>query len=111
VTADSAQVTTYWNKYRQVLVTNYRDFVLVAQDEASGKPVKRETFRLAAGEKAFWTAAGHPANLVASHGERFVEYLKRVMLHAAPLLPSLDAERSLAHAELWPRQPHAKGVL
>jgi hypothetical protein len=59
VTADGAQVTAYWNKYRQVLVTNYRDFVLVAADEATGKPVKRETFRLAANEKAFWNAAVH----------------------------------------------------
>jgi hypothetical protein len=80
VTADSTQVTNYWNKYRQVLVTNYRDFVLVAQDEATGKPIKRETFRLAASERAFWSAAAHPANLVAC--------LKRVMLHATPRSPS-----------------------
>ncbi|HZA22012.1 MAG TPA: hypothetical protein VFA32_05305 [Dehalococcoidia bacterium] len=29
VTADSNQVSGYWNQYHQVLVTNYRDFVLV----------------------------------------------------------------------------------
>ena len=29
VTADGPQVSRYWDKYRQVLVTNYRDFVLV----------------------------------------------------------------------------------
>ncbi len=29
LTADSEQVSTYWNKYRLVLVTNTRDFVLV----------------------------------------------------------------------------------
>jgi hypothetical protein len=29
VTAEAKQVTKYWNRYRQVLVTNYRDFVLV----------------------------------------------------------------------------------
>lgn len=33
-TADGAQVSRYWGKYRQVLVTNYRDFVLVGQDTA-----------------------------------------------------------------------------
>jgi hypothetical protein len=53
VTADGTQVTGYWTKYRQVLVTNHRDFVLVGQDEATGRPVKRETFRLAPREKAF----------------------------------------------------------
>jgi hypothetical protein len=31
VTAEARQVTKYWNRYRQVLVTNYRDFVLVAR--------------------------------------------------------------------------------
>src|SRR5258708_5612536 len=33
VTAESEQVSKYWKEYRQVLVTNYRDFVLVGQDE------------------------------------------------------------------------------
>ncbi len=42
----------------QVLVTNYRDFVLVGQD-AAGQPVKLETYRLAPSEAAFGAAA-HP---------------------------------------------------
>ncbi len=32
VTADSEQVTKYWREYGQVLVTNYRDFVLLGRD-------------------------------------------------------------------------------
>jgi hypothetical protein len=36
-TADGEQVSRYWGKYRQVLVTNYRDFVLVGQD-SDGEP-------------------------------------------------------------------------
>jgi hypothetical protein len=39
VTADTEQVSKYWNKYHQVLVTNYRDFVLVGQD-TDGWPIK-----------------------------------------------------------------------
>ena len=46
VTASGEQVTRYWGLYRQVLVTNYRDFVLVGQDPA-GQRVKLETYRLA----------------------------------------------------------------
>jgi hypothetical protein len=95
VTADGEQVSEYWNEYRQVLVTNYRDFVLVGQDD-NGKPVKRETFRLAPDEKAFWKAAAHPAALAESHGERFLDYLKRVMLHAAPLADPKDVAWFLA---------------
>src|SRR4051794_27724949 len=30
LTADGAQVAKYWKQYRVVLVTNYRDFLLVA---------------------------------------------------------------------------------
>ena len=52
LTADSEQVSTYWNKYRLVLVTNTRDFVLLGED-AAGKPVKLETFRLAESADAF----------------------------------------------------------
>ena len=54
--ADGPQVTRYWGKYRQVLVTNYRDFVLVGQD-IEGKPTKLETYRLAPTEVQFWKAA------------------------------------------------------
>ncbi|HJT79118.1 MAG TPA: N-6 DNA methylase, partial [Gemmataceae bacterium] len=83
--AASDQVTTYLNKYRQVLVTNYRDFVLVGQDGASGRPVVLEKYQLAPSEKAFWHAAAFPAGLAAEQGDRFLDYLRRVMLHAAPL--------------------------
>ena len=84
VTADGPQVSRYWGKYGQVLVTNYRDFLLLGQD-ASGNPSKLETFRLARSEAEFWRAAANPATLAATHGERLVEYLKRVLLHAASL--------------------------
>ena len=47
VTATSAQVSRYWTRYRLVLVTNTRDFVLVGED-TNGQPAKLETFHLAA---------------------------------------------------------------
>ncbi len=96
MTADTDQVTKYWSKYQQVLVTNYRDFVLVGRDESTGRPIVLETFRLAPGEKKFWQAAAHPAALAASLGERFLEYLKRVMLHPAPLAAPQDVAWFLA---------------
>jgi len=95
VTADGKQVTGYWGRYRQVLVTNYRDFVLVGQD-LSGQPVKLETFRLAESEAAFWDATAHPRRTTQEHGERFTEYLKRVLLHAAPLTGPQDVAWFLA---------------
>jgi len=84
ITADSEQVSRYWAKYRQVLVTNYRDFVFVGQDPA-GNPVKLESYRLADSEKEFWASAAHPKKTVTQHGPMFVEFAQRALLHAAPI--------------------------
>ncbi len=95
ITADGEQVSRYWGKYRQVLVTNFRDFVLVGQD-AEGKPAKLESFRVAESEKAFWAAAAHPRSLAEKVGARFEEYLLRVMRHAAQLAAAEDVAWFLA---------------
>ena len=92
---DSEQVRRYLSRYRQVLVTNYRDFVLVGLDR-DGNLVRRERFRLATSEGEFWEAAGHARAAETELGERFVEYLRRVMLHAAPLALPKDVAWFLA---------------
>ncbi len=94
-TATTAQVEKYLEGYGQVLVTNYRDFLLVGRD-ADGQPVKLERYRLASSETAFHAAHTDPEALVEEHGERFVEYLKRVMLHNAPLTAPKDVAWFLA---------------
>ncbi|MBO1347249.1 MAG: N-6 DNA methylase [Hormoscilla sp. GUM202] len=93
--ADSKQVSKYWQKYRQVLVTNYRDFVLVGQD-ANGQPVKLETYRLAESEEEFWQKANNPSKLAAEQAEQFTEYLKRVMLQSAAIATPKDVAWFLA---------------
>lgn len=95
VTAEGEQVTRYWGKYQQVLVTNFRDFVLVGRG-ADGRPRKLETFRLAKSEKEFWAAAANPRATANGVEQRFVEYLKRVLLHAAPLVDPKDLAWFLA---------------
>src|SRR6266446_3870125 len=54
--AESEQVRRYLSRCRQVLVTNYRDFILVGLD-GTGNLLKRERFTLAVTEAAFWQAA------------------------------------------------------
>lgn len=93
--ANSEQVLRYLKRYGQVLVTNYRDFILVGQN-VDGKPVHLETYRLAENETAFWNAAAHPHVMAEVHGERLTEYLKRVMLHPAPLATPQDVAWLLA---------------
>jgi hypothetical protein len=84
VVAQGEQVTRYWGKYRQVLVTNYRDFVLIGQD-AEGKAVKLETYRLAPSETQFWKAATLAKESAERLSESFHEFLKRVLLSTAML--------------------------
>ncbi|MBK9215672.1 MAG: N-6 DNA methylase [Chloracidobacterium sp.] len=94
-TADSIQVGKYLAKYRQVLVTNYRDFLLISLDE-SRQPQKLERFSLAEDETAFWEKAdGHRA-ITDTENERFVDFLKRVMLYRAALAKPEDVAWFLA---------------
>jgi hypothetical protein len=95
VTAEAKQVTKYWNRYRQVLVTNYRDFVLVGQD-AESSPAILETYRLAESEKAFWQAAATPRATAEKQDDRFIEYLQRVMRHGASIAAPEDVAWFLA---------------
>jgi len=93
-TIKSSQVSKqYLPKYHQVLVTNYRDFVLVVQD-ANGAPIELESYRLAPNEDAFWTM--NLLEITKEHEKQFSEYLKRVMLHAAPLTAPQDLAWFLA---------------
>ena len=93
--APTEQVKEYLAHYGQVLLTNYRDFLLLKRGPG-GAMQQLESFRLADGEAAFWAAAAHPRKTADALGERFVEYLKRVMLHAAPLNSPRDLAFFLA---------------
>jgi hypothetical protein len=91
----SDQVRRYLAKYGLVLVTNYRDFVLLGHD-ASGRPEIRERFGFGCADgEAFFALARrtrHPDGLA----KRFVEFLERVLLHQAPLARPEDVAFFLA---------------
>jgi hypothetical protein len=92
---DTKQVRDYVKLYGQVLVTNYRSFLLLKRSE-NGEPNRLESFQIASDEKSFWVAAAQPRKAATEIGERFVEYLKRVLLHAAPLNNPKDVAFFLA---------------
>ena len=94
-TAASKQVRAYVVRYGQVLVTNYREFLLLRRGE-NGQPIRLESFRLASDEKSFWEAAGQPRKTANELGERFAEYLKRVLLTSAELKNPKDVAFFLA---------------
>lgn len=95
LTADSAQVSRYWQRYRLVLVTNTRDFVLLGED-AQGNPAKLETFRLADSTAGFEAELQRPRALANSIGPALAEYLGRALSHRAALAEPRDLARLLA---------------
>ena len=84
LTAEGSQVSRYWDRYRLVLVTNTRDFVLLGEDP-EGKPAKLETFRLAESAQAFETLLETPRAFARDVGPGLVH------------LPELEPHPLLAH--------------
>ena len=95
LTADSDQVSRYWSRYRLVLVTNTRDFVLVGEDGA-GRPAKLETFRLAESADAFHRRLENPRTFAREVGAGLGEYLARALSHRAALAEPKDLAWLLA---------------
>ena len=95
LTSAGDQVTGYWKEYRQVLATNYRDFVLVGEDPA-GNPVRLESFRLAGSAAEFNAKLARPRAFANEVGAGLVEYLTRVLSHAATLTEPKDVAWLLA---------------
>ena len=117
LTAVGAQVSRYWDRYGLVLVTNTRDFVLVGED-ADGRPVKLETFRLAAGAAEFERRLETPHAFAREVGAGLGEYLCRALSHRARLAEPRDlawllasyARDGLARVEAAGDAPSLKAV-
>ncbi len=95
VTAEGQQVSRYWGRYRLVLVTNLRDFVLVGED-AAGRTAKLETFRLAKNADDFQRGLDKPRAFARKAGAGLGEYLARVLSHRAALAEPRDLAWLLA---------------
>jgi hypothetical protein len=93
--AGTEQVGRYWKRYGMVLVTNFRAFALIGKSP-TGQPRILESFTLADSETEFWRLTTHPRQAAAVQGERMLEYLKRVLLHNAPLAAPQDVAGILA---------------
>ena len=95
LTATGDQVSRYWGRYRLVLVTNTRDFVLVGEDVA-GRPAKLETFRLADSVDDFRRKLERPRAFARAAGAGLGEYLSRALSHRAALAEPKDLAWLLA---------------
>ncbi len=95
LTASSDQVSRYWGRYRLVLVTNTRDFVLVSED-SKGNPVELETFRLSESEQEFKARLEKPRVFARDKGAGLGEYLCRALSHSAAIVEPRDLAWLLA---------------
>ena len=95
LTAESAQVSRYWGRYRLVLVTNTRDFVLVGED-AAGRAARLESLRLADGAEDFRRKLETPRVFARAAGAGLGEYLARALSHRAALAEPKDLAWLLA---------------
>ena len=95
LTAAGDQVSRYRDRYRLVLVTNTRDFVLVGEDTA-GRTAKLETFRLANSADDFRRKLEKPRAFAREVGAGLGEYLCRALSHRAALAEPKDLAWLLA---------------
>ena len=117
LTTDGDQVSRYWRRYRLVLVTNTRDFVLLGED-AVGRPAKLETFRLADSAETFSRRLEKPRAFAREVGAGLGEYLCRTLSHQAALAEPKDlawllasyARDGLARVEAAGDAPQLKAV-
>lgn len=95
LTSKSLQVDKYWLRYKLVLVTNLRDWLLIG--ERQGQRVALERYTLAEDEASFWhDIAAHPQRSEKLHGQAFADFVQRVLLHKAPLAEPKDLAALLA---------------
>ena len=95
LTAQSDQVSRYWSRYKLVLVTNLRDFILVGED-GSGRPTRLETFRLAENADDFGSRQEKPRAFAREVGAGLGEYLARALSHRTALTEPKDLAWLLA---------------
>lgn len=79
--ARTEQVHKYWTRYRQVLVTSFREFLLVG--EIDDRQTVLESFSFAHTEDEFWRLAARPQTLAVETANQCIEFIKRVMLSRA----------------------------
>ena len=89
------QVGRYWTRYRLVLMTNLREFVLLGEDSA-GHEATLETFQLAGSDEEFDRRLQTPRTFAREVGTGLGEYLCRALSHRAALTEPKDLAWLLA---------------
>ncbi len=92
-TASGEQVTKHWNRYGFVLASNFREFVLVARDEAR-EPVIEARYQITSDPEEFWRAK--PGALAKEHEQGLTDFLNGVFARPAPITKPKELASDLA---------------
>jgi N-6 DNA Methylase len=95
LTAETKQVTKYFDTYRLVIVSNLHDFLIIGEGP-DGRAEKRESFRLAKDAASFWELVSTPRKSAESTGRTFGEYVKRALTQSVALREPKDLAWFLA---------------
>ncbi len=95
LTAASDQASRYWDKYRVVLVTNTREFILIGET-TNRRSENLEAFRVAESAEEFETRLENPRALAQEVGVRLGEYLMRALSHQTAIVEPKDLAWLLA---------------
>ncbi len=93
--AGSTQVIGYVEQYEQVLVTNYRDFLMVDRD-SGGEIRLSERLAIATDEREFWRKARDPSGHAEEVGDQLSESLHRLLVRQVSLTKPEDVALLLA---------------
>lgn len=93
--ARTQQVRKYLKRYGKVLVTTYREFLLVRLGP-NGEPVEGELFSLAPDEETFWALCAKSKDTRSDQEAAFDDFLRRALLGDAPLSQPADLAWFLA---------------
>lgn len=90
--ATGTQVSKYWKRYGFVLVTNLREFVLVARE--SGEVRVESRYQISSTSEAFWRSK--PSALADEHEQGLRDFIEGVFARPAPILKPRDLAADLA---------------
>ena len=93
-TAAGAQVSKYWKNYGFVLVTNFREFILVARNADTKEASIEARYRISSTAKSFENAM--PAKLAEEHEQGLTDFLEGVFARPSPILRPKDLAADLA---------------
>jgi hypothetical protein len=93
-TAAGEQVSKYWKRYGFVLVSNFREFVLVARKAETGEAVVEARYQITSTSESFWSSK--PGTLANEHEQGLKDFLEGVFARPAPIHKPKDLAADLA---------------